>query len=114
MKIKDKFFKLEKELTLYRKENQERGSWMYSWEYSQNSQEYARKTVLDELFYYESFPEEWEEMEEKLGFKREELIKMPFEDFVIAVHEHYLISIDYNVCEYEPGEGLGWATPYSD
>lgn len=114
MKIKNEFFKLEKQLSLYRKEEQERGSWVRSWGCSKESEEYARKIILDELFYYECFPEEWEEMEKNLGFKREELIKMPFENFVIAVHEYYLISIDYNVCEYEPGTGLGGATPYSD
>lgn len=114
MKIKDNFFKLEKQLSLYRKENQERGSWVRSLDYSKESEEYARKIILDELFYYECFPEEWEEMEENLGFKREELIKMPFEDFVIAIRDYYIISIDYNVIKYEPGTGLGGATPYSD
>lgn len=114
MRIKDKFFKLEKQLSLYRKEEQERGSWVRSWECSKESEEYARKIILDELFYYECFPEEWEEMEEKLDFKKEELIKMPFEDFVIAIRDYYIISIDYNVIKYEPGTGLGGATPYSD
>lgn len=114
MKIKDEFFKLEKQLSLYRKEEQERGSWVRSWDYSKESEEYARKIILDELFYYECFPEEWEEMEENLGFKREELIKMPFEDFVIVVRDYYIVSIDYIVIKYEPGTGLGGATPYSD
>lgn len=114
MKIKDKFYKLEKNLSLYRKDGQERGSWVRSWAFSSSSQEYARKVILDELFYYESFPEEWEEMEEELGFKRKELCEMPFEDFVTVVHEYYIISIDYNVKEYEPGTGLGGTTPYSD
>ena len=113
MKIKDNFFKLEKQLSLYRKEEQERGSWVRSWDYSKESEEYARKTVLDELFYYESF-EEWEEMEENLGFKREELKKISFEDFVITIRDYYIISIDYNVIKYETGTGLGGATPYSD
>ena len=114
MKIKDKFFKLEKNLSLYRKDGQERGDCMRSWAFSNSSQEYARKVILDELFYYESFPEEWEETEEKLGFKRTELCEMSFEDFVVAVHEYYIISIDYDVREYEPGTGLGGAIPYSD
>lgn len=114
MKIKNKFYELEKDLSIYRKEGQERGSCVRSWAFSSSSQECARKIILDELFYYESFPEEWEKMEENLGFKRTELCEMPFENFVVAVHEYYIISIDYDVREYEPGTGLGGAIPYSD
>ena len=114
MKIKDKFFELEKNLSIYRKEGQERGSFVRSWNFCKTSCEYARKIIIDELFYYESFPEEWEEMEDKLGFKRTELCEMPFENFVVAMHEYYIISIDYDVREYEPDTGLGGAIPYSD
>ena len=114
MKIKDRFYKSEKTFSLYRKEGQERGDLIKNWSFTEKAQEYARKIVIDELFYYECSPEEWEEMADEIGFTREELVKMPFKDFVIAVHKYFLFSIDYEVQKYEPGEGFGGATPYSD
>ena len=114
MKIRDKFFKLNKKLSLYRVESGEMGSWIRSWDSIEPSYEYARKTMLDEIFYYEDFEEEWELREEKLGFKRQELIKMPFEDFLVAVREYYVLIVEYEVEEYVPGAGLGGAIPYTD
>ena len=35
----------------------------------------------------------------------EELKKIAFEDFVIAIRDYYIISIDYNVIKYETGTG---------
>ena len=68
MKIKNNFFKLNKKLALYRGENGERESFVKSWELNKSSEECLRKTVLDEIFYYESFPEDWEKWESRLGF----------------------------------------------
>ena len=115
MKVKNKYFKLKKRLSVYRNENGERGTDIKSYNAaSKVSEEYAKKLILDEIFYYESSPEEWERMEELIGFKKSELIAMSFEDFVVAVHKYYIISIDYDVVEYEPGEGFGGAVPYTE
>ena len=114
MKIKNNFFKLSKKLALYRGENGEGESFVKNWELSKNSEEYLRKTVLDEIFYYESFPEDWEKWENRLGFTQDELKEMPFENFVVAIKDYFVVSIDYDVESYEPGSSYGDATPYSD
>lgn len=113
MKVKNEFYKLEKKLSLYRNNNGERGNGINSYSVTQSSEENIKKFILNELFNYE-FIEEWEETEQIIGFTKTELSKMKFEDFVVAVHKHYIVSIDYDVVRYEPGEGLGGAIPYTD
>ena len=39
---------------------------------------------------------------------------MPFENFVVAIKDYFVVSIDYDVERYEPGSSYGEAIPYSD
>ena len=119
MKIKDKFYRIRKEYGIYINENGDRGSLVESYETEKDASKYGRAFILNRLFCPEDEveegvkPVEWEKMEKKLGFTREELLQMPFENLLMAVRDYYIYSIDYIAEDYAPGEGYGGATPYS-
>ena len=114
LEIKGKFYELKKELTVYRNNDGVLNNSVRIFTYSEEAKEYARKTILDELFYYEDMPEDWEMMEERLGKTRQEMIKMPFELFLIVVKDYFIVVIEHWAEEYVPGAGMGGALPYSD
>ena len=58
--------------------------------------------------------DEVDELEAMLGFSKKELESMQFEEFVIAIHKFYIISINFDVIEKPVGEGFGGALPFTD
>lgn len=119
MKIKNKFFRIRKEYGIYISENGDRGTLVRGYETEKDASKYGRALILNQLFCPEDEveegvkPVEWEKMEKKLGFTREELLQMPFENLLMAVRDYYIYSIDYIAEDYAPGEGYGGATPHS-
>ena len=105
--------KVEKNLTIYRNKNGERGSKIISFN-SEEGELKLKNFIIKEIFNYELMEDEVDELEAMLGFSKKELESMQFEEFVIAIHKFYIISINFDVIEKPVGEGFGGALPFTD
>ena len=106
--------KVEKNLTTYRNKNGERGSKIISFNNSEEGELKLKNFIIKEIFNYELMEDEVDEMEAILGFSKKELESMQFEEFVIAIHKFYIISINFDVIEKPVEEGFGGALPFTD
>ena len=106
--------KVEKNLTTYRNKNGERGSKIISFNNSEEGELKLKNFIIKEIFNYELMEDEVDELEAMLGFSKKELESMQFEEFVIAIHKFYIISINFDVIEKPVGEGFGGALPFTD
>ena len=107
-------YKIEKNLTTYRNKNGERGSKVICFNNSEQGELKLKNFIIKEIFHCELMEEEIEEMEDMLGVTKKELQNMKFEEFVIAIHKFYIISINYDIIEKPVGEGFGGALPFTD
>lgn len=106
--------KVEKNLTTYRNKNGERGSKIISFNNSEEGELKLKNFIIKEIFNYELMEDEVDGLEAMLGFSKKELESMQFEEFVIAIHKFYIISINFDVIEKPVGEGFGGALPFTD
>ena len=106
--------KVEKNLTTYRNKNGERGSKIISFNNSEEGELKLKNFIIKEIFNYELMEDEVDELEAMLGFSKKELESMQFEEFVIAIHKFYIVSINFDVIEKPVGEGFGGALPFTD
>lgn len=106
--------KVEKNLTTYRNKNGERGSKIISFNNSEEGELKLKNFIIKEIFNYELMEDEVDELEAMLGFSKKELESMQFEEFVIAIHKFYIISINFDVIEKPVEEGFGGALPFTD
>ena len=112
--------KVEKNLTTYRNKNGERGSKIISFNNSEEGELKLKNFIIKEIFNYEIMEDEVDELEAvddleaMLGFSKKELESMQFEEFVIAIHKFYIISINFDVIEKPVEEGFGGALPFTD
>lgn len=112
--MKTKKYKVEKNLTTYRNKNGERGSKIISFNNSEEGELKLKNFIIKEIFNYELMEDEVDELEAMLGFSKKELESMQFEEFVIAIHKFYIISINFDVIEKPVEEGFGGALPFTD
>ena len=105
---------VEKNLTTYRNKNGERGSKIISFNNSEEGELKLKNFIIKEIFNYELMEDEVDELEAMLGFSKKELESMQFEEFVIAIHKFYIISINFDVIEKPVEEGFGGALPFTD
>ena len=106
--------KVEKNLTTYRNKNGERGSKIISFNNSEEGELKLKNFIIKEIFNYELMEDEVDELEAMFGFSKKELESMQFEEFVIAIHKFYIVSINFDVIEKPVGEGFGGALPFTD